>query len=561
MTRISWLLVLPLLALAGCRTVPVSERFASHPAPPAAWRQPAPAVSAPLVAPSAAAPPFAVAAARPPAALPATPGDGWWRNFGSAELAEMVEAAQRDSFDLAAAIARVGQADAASRVAGAARLPVLSTSLEASGGGRADGLARGSVAPASGAAGNTASTGGAYGLAFRASYEVDLWGGNRARDDSAAALLQASRHARDAARLAVTASVAAAWLQSAGLRDRLGVADSNLASAERMLAMVASRSSAGAAHPLELAQQRGLVAAQRRQRAELAQQLEDSRTTLAILLGRTVAPAAPDVVPVPAVSPGPAAADPAVATIPAAAVAAAPYPAPAARLADPAAATAANANANANVAPPAPSLLASLRLPAIDAGLPSALLARRPDIAQAEAQLAAADADIIAARAAMLPSVALGGILQSSGHRPSGLLDNPLYSLAASLAAPIFNGGRLAAQRDLAAARRAELLAGYRSAIVAAFGDVERALNALSSLAEQHAAQEEELAQASRAFDLASARYRAGADSALTLLDAQRTLYAAQDAALQLRLARLQASVALYRALGGGWQIDTGNGA
>jgi len=98
------------------------------------------------------------------------------------------------------------------------------------------------------------------------------------------------------------------------------------------------------------------------------------------------------------------------------------------------------------------------------------------------------------------------------------------------------------------------LLANYRRAIVAAFGDVETAFNAVAGIDAQRTAQAEELRQAQRAFNLAESRYRAGAETSLTLLDAQRTLYAAQDAAAQLRTLRLQASVSLYKALGGGWQ-------
>jgi len=187
--------------------------------------------------------------------------------------------------------------------------------------------------------------------------------------------------------------------------------------------------------------------------------------------------------------------------------------------------------------------------------LPADLLLRRPDIARAEAQLSSADANIIAARAAMLPRISLGGDITAGSNRVSSVFDNPVYSLAAGLAAPIFNAGRLAAGRDLAVAQREELLANYRRAIVAAFGDVEVALNAVAGIDAQRIAQEEELRQAQRALNLAESRYRAGAETSLTLLDAQRTLYAAQDAAAQLRTLRLQAAVSLYKALGGGWQL------
>jgi multidrug efflux system outer membrane protein len=404
----------------------------------------------------------------------------WWRGFGSAELDALIQAAQTQSLDLAAAVARVRQAEASARIAGAALLPELTGQLNAGRQGRMGGSA--SV------------DGNAFDAGLSASYEVDFWGKNRAGRDSALATLQATAFDRDTVQLTVTAGVASAWLQAVALRERIGIAQLNLQSAERLLALVNSRAGAGAAMPLELAQQRGLVAGQRRSLAALRQQAEDAQTAVALLLGQA-----------------------------------------------------------AGVAIAATSL-ATLQQPAVGAGLPSELLVRRPDVARAEARLASADADVSAARAAMLPSLMLTGSAGTGGDRLRRIFDNPLYSVAAGLAAPIFDAGRLAAGRDLAQARREELLAAYRQAIAAAIGDVEMALNALAGLGAQSIAQAEELAQAQRALALAESRYRAGAETLLTLLDAQRTLYAAQETAVQLGASRLQASVALYRALGGGWR-------
>lgn len=403
----------------------------------------------------------------------------WWRSFGSAELDALVRQAQAQSLDVAAAVARVQQAGAAARIAGAALLPEVNASLNAS---RQQRLG-----------GNASVAGNVLGAGLNASYEIDFWGRNRADRDSALATLQASAFDRDTLQLSVTAAVATAWLQAVALAERSAIGESNLQSAARLLALVESRVRAGAATPLELAQQRGLIAAQRRGVAALRQQQGEARSALALLLGQ------------------------------------------------------------AGGAPPATTTLAALQAPSIAAGLPAELLTRRPDIARAEAQLAAADANLRAARAALLPRLTLTGGIASGGDALRRVFDNPAYSLAAGLAAPIFDAGRLAAGRDFAQARREELLARYRAAIVAAFADAEVALNAMAGVAAQSAAQAEELAQAQRALTLAERRYRAGADSLLTLLDAQRTLYAAQDAAVQLQAQGLQASVALYKALGGGW--------
>ncbi|WP_371087396.1 efflux transporter outer membrane subunit [Variovorax sp. RCC_210] len=402
----------------------------------------------------------------------------WWRSFGSTELDALVEQAATQSLDVAAAAARVRQAEASARMAGAALWPGVTAGLDAARQGRMGGEAQ--VA------------GDSFAASLGASYELDFWGGNRAAQHSALAGLRASAFARDTVRLTTTAGVANAWLQAVSLRERAAIGTRNLDNAQRVLALVDSRARAGAATPLELAQQRGLVASQQRTLAALHQQADDARTALAVLSGQSAF--------------GFAAAS-----------------------------------------------LDGLREPGIGAGLPSDLLARRPDIARAEALLDAADADIAVARAAMLPRVTLGAGVGWSAGRLRALFDSPVYSLAAGLAAPIFDAGRLAAGRDLAVARREELLAGYRAAVVAAFGDAATALDAVAGIDRQRDAQAEELRQAQRAFTLAQSRYKAGAETLLVLLDAQRTLYAAQDAAVQLKAQRLQASVALYRALGGGW--------
>ena len=407
----------------------------------------------------------------------------WWRGFGSAELDVLVQTAQAQSLDVAAATARMRQAEAQVRMAPAIWLPAVTGAATVAREGRAGG--RASVA------------GSAYSIGVSVSYELDIWGGQRSERDAALAASRASVFARDAVQLTVTAAVADAWLQAVALRQRVEIARLNLHSAERLLNLVEARARAGAATPLELAQQRGLVANQKRSIDALRQQAEDARTTVATLLGQA----------------GPVA----IAT----------------------------------------ATLQGLALPSTAAGLPAELLLRRPDIARAEAQLTAADANVSVARAAMLPSLTLNGGMRSGGGRLSNLLDNPIYSLAAALAAPIFDGGRLAAGRDLAQAQREELLANYRQAVVAAFADVDMALNAVTMLEAQVTDQMEELRQARRAMQLAEARYRAGADTLLTLLDAQRALYGAQDIAVQLASMRLRVSIGLYKALGGGWRVPT----
>jgi outer membrane protein TolC len=136
-------------------------------------------------------------------------------------------------------------------------------------------------------------------------------------------------------------------------------------------------------------------------------------------------------------------------------------------------------------------------------------------------------------------------------------LNSPTATLAigASLLQPIFDGGRLRAQADVAASQERELVENYRKAVLAALADVESALAAGGRTADQELLQEKVVEQARVALRIAEIRYREGADDLLTVLDAQRTLFQAEDQLAQLRLSRLQASVGLFKALGGGWKM------
>jgi outer membrane protein TolC len=132
--------------------------------------------------------------------------------------------------------------------------------------------------------------------------------------------------------------------------------------------------------------------------------------------------------------------------------------------------------------------------------------------------------------------------------------ESPGFSIGVSLARALFDSGRLGAQRKVADARRVEIIQTYRTSVITAFADVDKALGNADSIARQQEQQAIQLEQARIALDVAEIRYRAGAVDLLTLLDAQRTLYSAQDQSRQLKLSRLQAVVTLFRVLGGGWQ-------
>ena len=202
--------------------------------------------------------------------------------------------------------------------------------------------------------------------------------------------------------------------------------------------------------------------------------------------------------------------------------------------------------------------LTDLTVPRVAPGLPSELLTRRPDLASTEAQLAAANANIIVARAALLPSIQLTGSAGLASNVLLNFLNGPTAALAlgASLAQTIFDGGRLRGQVDLATSRERELIESYRKSILAALADVESTLASSSRTADQELLLQQIVEQAQRALRLAEIRYREGVDDLLTLLEAQRTLFQAEDQLEQIRLSRLQASIGLFKALGGGWKMS-----
>ena len=414
----------------------------------------------------------------------------WWQQFGSPQLDRLITQAQADSYDLAAAMARVRQAQAGAVIAGAPRLP----EVKFGGSGNREKLLRGKGYSQLDAT-DTDKAVDYFDANLTASYEVDFWGGKAAARDSAVLVLKASEFDRATVELTLLSSVANSYVQTLALNEQLHIAHLNLSNAQSVLHLVQTRYDAGSATALELAQQKSLVANQQRQLPLMAQQVQDARITLAALLGQPVQDLT---------------------------------------LGD--------------------TSFAQLHSPSMGSGLPSELLNRRPDIASAEAKLAAAEADIKVARAAMLPSLTLSASLGSGADSFNNIIRSPFYNLTAGLAAPIFNNGRLSAERNKATARQQELLQTYRTTIISAFADVEKALNSVHGLDQQQRWQDEELKQAQHAFDIAENRYKAGAEMLLTVLQTQRTLYQAQDQNVQLRMTRLQASIALYKALGGGWQ-------
>ncbi|WP_418647306.1 efflux transporter outer membrane subunit [Thauera butanivorans] len=437
------------------------------------------AITEPVVSPELELPAAWSEAPALPASAQADISSTWWQRFGSPQLDALVAEAMLSAPDLLIQAERVVQAELALRQAGASLLPSLSLS-----GGSGVQNAEGKESQSTNA-----------GLSAR--YEIDLWGRLAATRDASHASLAATRFDRDAARLSMAANVATLWFQTLALDERIDIARQNLAIAERVLKVVQARYDNGAASALELSQQRSTVLNQRKAIEPLEVTARQTRSALAILLGRS---------------------------------------------------------------PQAGFIqgerLAQLQVPEVAAGLPSELLLRRPDLASSEARLAAAAANLAAARAALLPSISLSAgasaasaeLLSLSGH-------NSVLSLSGSLLQTIFDGGRLAADVDIQRSRQRELVETHRQTVLAALKEVEDALANAVRDANQESAQREILAEAQRSLRLAELRYREGADGLLTVLDAQRALFSAQDQLAQLRLTRLTDAVNLYRVLGGGWNM------
>lgn len=446
-------------------------------------------------------------------AAPTWPSAEWWRGFGSTELDGYIARARQSNTDIGAAMARIREANALAVVAGAALLPNLGASA----------TALGERVQSTNA---TYTNFRQYSPQLSASYMIDFWGKNRAAQNAALATARASRHDAVTVELSVLSSVALTYFQCLEMRDRLAVAQGNLQSAQIILKGLRLQKTAGIATALDVAQQETTAANLSAAIPPLEQQLRQSVHALAVLTGQ--APESMD-----------ASMD-------------ASLDAPA----DASAGASADASQGAPRIAARATTMADLALPVVRPGLPSELLDRRPDVAEAEDQLVAANANIAVARASFFPSIEL----TASGGYASSALSTLLHSgsavheLAAGLTQPIFDGGVLRGQYAYAQARYDELVAAYRKSVLTALADVEDSLVAVQLTAELVERQALAAAQARRAYEIARAQLRSGTVSILTVLNTETALFAAQDALAQARYARLQAMVGLYGALGGGWQ-------
>jgi len=336
-----------------------------------------------------------------------------------------------------------------------------------------------------------------YQASLSASYELDFWGKNRDAAQAAEETAVANRFDRDVVALTTLTSVANAYFTVLSSQDRLRVAQGNIASAQRILDAIRQRFSAGTGTDLDVAQQESVLANQRALVPPLRQTLEQNINALATLVSRP-----PESIRV------------------------------------------------------AGGSLNRIAIPRVTPGLPSEILTQRPDIRRQEAQLASATANIGNARAQFFPSIQLTG---NGGYQSTALssLFQPhaaFFQLVGSATQPIFDGGRILGNFELAKARQDELLQTYRKTVVQAFADVDTALTNVRETTIRLRLQRDVVASSRRAYQLAGDQLRAGTADIVTVLNVQVTLFQAEDALVQAQLARLQAIVSLYQALGGGWE-------
>lgn len=328
----------------------------------------------------------------------------------------------------------------------------------------------------------------------QASFDLDLFGRLRTSAAAAKAQLLASDYSRGTVRLAVSAAVTTGYVQLVTLDERRAILRRTLDARVGSLKLIRRRAEAGYGSQLDLAQAEAEYEAAAQAIPPIDLAITKLENGLSILLGRT---------------PGPIARG---------------------------------------------SAITALTIPAVPSQLPARVLRQRPDIAAAEQQIVAADRSLDAARAAFMPDIKLS---VSGGFVASSLLpDNPLsiFSLGGSILAPIFNGGKIRAQADGAAARRDQAAFAYRRAALTAFREVEDGMASVERYGQQEEVLTRQQAALLRVQQLASRRYREGYSPYLEQLDAERSLLASQLSLVQARSDRLLASASLFQALGGGWQ-------
>ena len=432
----------------------------------------------------------------PPTSTAAVPGiDRWWTQFNDPQLTALIEEALAANLDLRIAVARIAEARASLQLARSYQLPTVDAYLDAARSQRSDATEPRFPGPL-----NANNFGAGLGVA----YEVDLWGRLSANTTAAQAALLGTRYSAETVRTVLAAQVANAYFQLLGLDAQLQLSRDTLATRIESVNLQKQRFDAGLIGDFEVRQAEAERATVASSIPPLERAVAQTEAALAALAGRSAR----------------AVFNPAVA-----------------RSVD---------------------LKLDDRGPAVPEGLPSDILARRPDIRQAEASLVAANARITEARAQYFPAVALTARLGSESSDLSDLFSGPgaVWTIAGSVLQPIFNAGRIASQVEAATSQRDQAEMNYVRTVQSAFRDAHDALVAHRTARASYLAQEDRRAQYAEALRLAELRYKAGYNSYLEVLDSQRNLLEAERARLVALRGRQSALVDVYKALGGGWSPE-----
>lgn len=440
---------------------------------------------------------------------PAAADIGWREFFPDPQLQQLIALALANNRDLRVAALNVQSAQARYRVQRAELLPsIAATAVE-----EVQRYPPGVFSFSGGGGGSSTGTPFAVGTLLRfydvgigfTNYELDLFGRIRSLNHAALQQYFSYSETRRSTQLTLVAEVANAYLAVLADQTLLDITRETLKSQTESYTLTQRMFGAGTTTELALRQAESTVDTARANLAQYERQLAQDRDALQLLLGT----------PVPASIDFSAGLD----------------------------------------RPPVVSELTE--------GIPSEVLVRRPDVLAAEHQLQAASAQIGAARAAFLPSIALTGTYGTASSQLRGLFagGSDAWTFSPQISVPIFTGGANMANLQATKLARDTAVAQYEQAIQIAFREVADALVARATLNDQLAAQQELVSASAKAYRLADMRFRGGVDSYLSALDAQRTLYGAQQQLQGVRLMRLQNLVTLYKALGGGLEEHTAAGA
>jgi len=426
------------------------------------------------------------------------PRGAWWQIFTNPELSRLETLALTNNQNLAAAVARLAQARELTAAARSEFFPQVSA------GGAPNGdlnRQRTSVnAPQLGLPAGTSHTYSTFTAPVYLGWELDLWGRVRRLSQAAKARFAASADDLESAKLDVTAEVAVDYFSVQTLTDEYALITNTIEAYRRSLELTQNRRRGGIVSDLDVAQAATQLHSAEAQLPDIQLRRAQIQHALAILCGR------------------------------------APMDFP----------TATN-------------LATAPTIPAIPIGLPAELLEHRPDIAAAERRMAAANADVGAAKAAFFPAIKFNGLAGFQSVNAGSWFEWPsrFWSVGPDLELPLFTGGLNTANLARTRAAYGETVASYRQTVLSAFGEVEDSLAAQNWLAEEWSAENEAVVAAQHALDIANHRYQAGLVTYLDVATAQTEALTQERNAVQLQGARLTASVNLIKALGSGWTEPT----